>query len=157
MSEEYDETQESGGALRAQLEQALADKKEAIAQVAELRATVRNMEVSSVLGTKGINPKVANFIPADVEGSEAISKWLDENADVFSATTVAPTEDVTPEPQAEEQPVDTASAQRLQSLSGSAGAGTVVADFESRIRDAKNNDEVQAILREAQEYVLAGS
>lgn len=154
-----EDTEQSGGALRAQLEQALADKKEALAKAEELQNTVRSMQVSSVLSTKGINPKVASFIPSDVEGVEAIGKWLEENADVFSPSQAeAPAEAATDEPVKESpNPVDTANAQRLQSLSGSAGASTMVADFESRLRDASNDAEVQQILVEAQEYILAGS
>lgn len=84
---DYEDGQESSGkGLRGQLEQALADKKALEAEVAELRGKARQTEVSNVLTAKGVNPKVAKFIPADVEGEEGISKWLEENADLFGAT-----------------------------------------------------------------------
>ena len=83
-NDDYDEQEESPGkGLRAQLEQALREKKELESQVADLAGKYRQVEVTSILAAKGVNSKIAKFIPSDVTGEEAISKWLEENADVF--------------------------------------------------------------------------
>ena len=49
-----------------------------------LKSQTRQRTVKDVLTTKGINPKVAAFIPQDLDiTEEAVSKWLDEYGDVF--------------------------------------------------------------------------
>ena len=49
------------------------------------KAQNRQRTVKDVLTAKGINPKVAAFIPQDIEISEeAVSNWLNEYGDVFS-------------------------------------------------------------------------
>jgi hypothetical protein len=48
------------------------------------KAQNRQRTVKDVLTAKGINPKVAAFIPQDIEISEeAVSNWLNEYGDVF--------------------------------------------------------------------------
>ena len=47
---------------------------------------VRDRAVKDVLSSRGLNPKIAAFIPSDIETSEdAIAKWVDEYGDVFGA------------------------------------------------------------------------
>lgn len=48
------------------------------------KAQNRQRTVKDVLTAKGINPKVAAFIPQDIEISEeAVTNWLNEYGDVF--------------------------------------------------------------------------
>jgi len=52
------------------------------------KTQTRQRTVKDVLASKGINPKVAAFIPQDIEiTEEAVSKWLDEYGDVFGVKT----------------------------------------------------------------------
>ena len=49
-----------------------------------LKNQTRQRTVKDVLTSKGINPKVAAFIPQDLDISEeAVSNWLNEYGDVF--------------------------------------------------------------------------
>lgn len=49
-----------------------------------LRKFQRESVIGSVLNSKGVNPKIAAFIPQDIASdSEAISTWLDQYGDVF--------------------------------------------------------------------------
>jgi len=149
---DYEDGQESSGkGLRGQLEQALADKKALEAEVAELRGKARQTEVSNVLTAKGVNPKVAKFIPADVEGEEGISKWLEENADLFGAT---PQDDDTQQQDAGIAPEVKESASRLQNLGSSAQSPSKLADIEARMKGASTAEELQELWAEAQRFIL---
>ena len=53
-------------------------------ELSSLRKFQRDSVVESVLNEKGVNAKVASFIPSDLDTSpEAINLWLEQNADVF--------------------------------------------------------------------------
>lgn len=53
-------------------------------ELKQFRTEKRSTTVSDVLSKRGINPKVAALIPADVEPTqEAVTAWLDEFGDVF--------------------------------------------------------------------------
>lgn len=66
--------------------QRAADKraKELEAELSTLRTAQRENVIKSVLESKGLNPKVAKFIPADITPDEdAINQWIGEYGDVF--------------------------------------------------------------------------
>jgi len=65
--------------------------KELQAELEALRKFQRETTISQVLSEKGVNPKVAKFIPADIEmSSDSISNWLTDNGELFGVT--APTQ-----------------------------------------------------------------
>jgi len=77
-------TEDSGPAnLRKALKKAEKEAKAMRDELDSLRAQSRQRNVKDVLETKGVNPKIAAFIPADVDAPEKIAAWLDEYADVF--------------------------------------------------------------------------
>lgn len=58
--------------------------KELQAELESLRKFQRESTISKVLTEKNINPKIAAFIPGDLDASsESISSWLDQYGDVF--------------------------------------------------------------------------
>lgn len=58
--------------------------KEIEAEASSLKTAQRQRTVKDVLSAKGVNPKVAAFIPQDLEPTEdAVSNWLNEYGDVF--------------------------------------------------------------------------
>jgi hypothetical protein len=72
--------------------------KELEAQLGELTAKERKSLVQSVLSERGINPKIAAFIPADIDFTpEAINGWVEEYADVFGIQTTQESEPVNPQ------------------------------------------------------------
>jgi len=84
-----DFTQESGNNdLVKQLRKAAKQKDK---ELAELRAQFegvskaqRERNIKDVLESRGVNSKIAKFIPSDLDPTEeSLSKWLDENGDVF--------------------------------------------------------------------------
>jgi hypothetical protein len=91
-----DEDVDSGQDSRQFKELRKADRSKA-ARIKELEEAltsmskqVRDRSVKDVLQSRGLNPKIASFIPESVENSEeAIAKWVDEYGDVFGAPPVA--------------------------------------------------------------------
>lgn len=70
--------------MRKQLKQEQRLRKEAESKVNELSASQKERIIKDVLSSRGVNPKIAKFIPADIETSEdAINLWLESNSDVF--------------------------------------------------------------------------
>jgi hypothetical protein len=58
--------------------------KELQSELEALRKFQREATISQVLSEKGVNPKVARFIPSDIEmSSDGISNWLTENGELF--------------------------------------------------------------------------
>lgn len=69
--------------------------KELEAELDNLRKFQRDAVVSKVLAEKGVNPKIAAFIPKDLETTpEALSSWLEEYGDVFGVTKTVNREEV---------------------------------------------------------------
>ena len=61
--------------------------KELQAELEALRKFQRETTISQVLSEKGVNPKVAKFIPSNIEmSSDSISNWLTENGELFGVT-----------------------------------------------------------------------
>ena len=88
-----DFTQESGNnELVKQLRKANKQKEK---ELAELKAQFegvskaqRERSIKDVLESRGVNSKIAKFIPSDVDSTEeSLSKWLDDNGDVFGFAT----------------------------------------------------------------------
>jgi hypothetical protein len=85
--DEDDYTSESNDLVK-QLRKATKQKDK---ELAELRAQFegvskaqRERNIKDVLESRGVNSKIAKFIPSDLDPTEeSLSKWLDENGDVF--------------------------------------------------------------------------
>ena len=91
--------------LRKQLKAEQRRLKELENSYGELTKSQKERILKDVLSSKGVNQKIAQFIPADIEASEdAISAWLDANGDVFGYTP-------TPKPAVNQQ--DIASMQKI--------------------------------------------
>lgn len=86
-----DEPRQESNDLVRQLRKAqrVAEKraKELEAELQTLRTAQRDTVIKSVLETKGLNPKVARFVPTDIEATEeALTQWVSEYGDVFGLT-----------------------------------------------------------------------
>ena len=70
--------------LRKALKAEQRRNKELETNYSELTKTQKERILKDALASRGVNPKVAAFVPSDIEASEdAIAAWLDSNADVF--------------------------------------------------------------------------
>jgi len=86
--DEDDFTQESGNDLVKQLRKAAKQKDKELAelraQFGEVSKAQRERSIKDVLESRGVSGKIAKFIPSDVDSTEeSLSKWLEENAEVF--------------------------------------------------------------------------
>lgn len=135
--------------LRAQLKELKAENISLKSEVDTFRTETRQATVSELVKARGLNPKVAKLVPADMAGDD-IAAWLDDYADVFG---VAPVEGEaqsasTPDPEQVE------AANRINNLAEGGSSPTRLQDMESRINAATTAEEIQQILAEAREYVL---
>jgi DNA uptake protein ComE-like DNA-binding protein len=74
-----------------QKEKELAELK---AQFDGLSKAQRERAIKDVLEARGVNKKIASFIPSDIDPTEeSLSKWLNEYGDVFGVT-AEPTQEV---------------------------------------------------------------
>ena len=109
--------------------------KELETELESLRSFQRQSVVSSVLNERGVNPKIATFIPSDVANDpESIGKWLDEHGEVFGV-----------QPQVKQTMVDQenlSALRHIDAVTGSALSPDDVNDVFSRISNAQSAEEL---------------
>jgi chorismate mutase len=77
-----------GGDLVKQLRKATKQKDKELAelkaQYESLAKANRERAIKDALASRGVNSKIASFIPQDIDPTEeSVSKWLEDYADVF--------------------------------------------------------------------------
>ena len=86
------DTDSSGNDLVKQLRKATKQKDK---ELAELKAQFENLNkaqrdraIKDALASRGVNSKIAAFIPQDIDPTEeSVSKWLEDYSDVFGIET----------------------------------------------------------------------
>lgn len=125
--------------LRKQLKAEQRRNKELESTVGTLNKTQKERIIKDVLTSKGVNAKIASFIPSDIEASEdAISGWLESNADVFGIQ-LAPSK-----PAVDSE--DIAAMQKMNSVLNGAETPTSTDTLEQAIANAQSAEEVLSIL-----------
>ena len=90
--------------LRRQVDQLSKQVKERDSQLEEYQTYSHEAAIGEVLESFGLNPRIAAFIPSDIEADEeAVAEWLNEYGDAFGITAVDESESVDPDAQAFEQ------------------------------------------------------
>jgi len=98
----------------------------------------RERIIKDTFAQKGVNAKIAAFVPADLEASEdAISAWLEQHGDVFGVQMPQKTE-------LSQQ--DIASLRQMDSVTNNAISPDRAEDIEMRIANATSAEELQSIL-----------
>lgn len=70
--------------LRKALKAEQRKNKELESSYADLSKSQKERIIKDVLASKGVDPKVAQFVPADIDmNADAIGAWLDNYSDVF--------------------------------------------------------------------------
>ena len=82
------DTDSSGNDLVKQLRKATKQKDKELAemkaQFETLNKAQRDRAIKDALASRGVNGKIAAFIPQDIDPTEeSVSKWLEDYADVF--------------------------------------------------------------------------
>ncbi len=131
---------------RAHLRSVEKERDELKQQLAEYKAGARKSTVKSVIEAKGYDPRIAAFLPNEVEASEdAVTKWLGEFADLFAvknnqSNEGAPAVDAV-------APEDVAAMRGLSAVTGTAQPVTKPQDLIAMIQSADTPEKLNAILR----------
>ena len=124
--------------LRKQLKAEQRKNKDLETSYGELTKAQKERILKDVLTSKGVNQKIAQFIPSDIEASEdAISSWLDANGDVFGYTP-------TPKPAVNQN--DIAAMQKMDAVLTGADTPPSSNDLENRLANANSEEEILSIL-----------
>lgn len=124
--------------LRKDLKQAQRRNKELEGSLGELSKSQRERIIKDAFASKGVNPKIASFIPQDIDASEeAVIAWLDSNAEVFGIKTE--------EKQAVSQQ-DIQSMQRMNSVLTGAEAPGASDDLANRLANATSEADILSII-----------
>ena len=124
--------------LRKQLKAEQRKNKELETSYGELTKAQKERILKDVLTSKGVNQKIAQFIPNDIEASEdAINAWLDANGEVFGYT---------PAPKPAVNQDDIAAMQKMDSVLTGAETPVSSNDLQNRIANASSEEEILSIL-----------
>lgn len=143
-TEQYDFTSDTDlvKKLRKALKAEQKKAKDLESTLGELSKAQRERVLKDVLTSRGINAKVARFVPQDIDSSEeAISSWLEQNADVFGYEV--------PQKQAVSAD-DLASLRQIDIVTQGALSPDRVQDIEMRLANAQSEDEIIALITGSQ-------
>ena len=116
--------------------------KELEQEATSLKTQTRQRTVKDVLTAKGINPKVAAFVPQDLDASEeAVTNWLNEYGDVFGVKSGEESES--------KSTSNNPALQAQQRINDVVSTGTppgVDEDMYSKMANVKNAAELNALL-----------
>ena len=112
------------------------------AQYESLAKANRERAIKDALASRGVNSKIASFIPQDIDPTEeSVSKWLEDYADVFGYETQA--NQATPN-------VDPKQAAAYQRMTNAVEQG-VTPEFQAQIHqklmNANSREELDEIIR----------
>jgi hypothetical protein len=114
------------------------------AQYESLAKSNRERAIKDALASRGVNGKIAAFIPQDIDPTEeSVSKWLEDYADVFGIQV----------PETPQKPnVDPAQAAAYQKMTGAVESGQSPAatdDIMRRLLNANSREELDTVIRES--------
>jgi hypothetical protein len=120
--------------LRKALKVEQRRSKDLESSLGELTKSQRERVLKDVFASRGVNPKVATFIPNDLDASEeAISGWLEQNADVFG---------IQLQPKKEIDSKDVASLRQMDSVTTGALSPDKAEDMSIRIQSAESAEDI---------------
>jgi len=133
--------------LVKQLRKAAKQKDKELAELRDkfegLSKAQRERSIKDALERRGVNTKIASFIPQDIDPTEeSVSKWLEDYADVFGIDLG----------QNQTTNVDPADIAAYKKMTGTADAGLSPergADVMSRLMNANSKDELDEIIRQS--------
>jgi hypothetical protein len=139
--EEVIQSQQSDSDLLKQLRKELKNKSKMLSemegQLSSIKTEQRHNVIKSVLESKGVSPKIAKFIPQDIDASpEALDTWIQENADVFGLTVQTPSKS---EP-------DLAMLRQIDAVTANAQSPAGMDDIMFRLQNAQTADEITSLI-----------
>jgi hypothetical protein len=144
--EDDDFTTDSSNDLVKQLRKAAKQKDK---ELQELRSQFDNLSkgqreraIKDLLASRGVNSKIASFIPQDIDPTEeSLSKWLDDNGDVFGIesgqTQATPNVD----------PSQAAAYKRMTNTADSGASPEHNTDIMQKLLNANSREELDEVIR----------
>ena len=145
--DDFDTTESSSNDLVKQLRKSAKQKDK---ELAELRAQFdglskaqRERTIKDALERRGVNQKIASFIPQDIDPTEeSVSKWLEDYADVFGI-------DLGQNQSTNVDPADIAAYKKMTGTADAASSPERGADVMSRLMNANSKEELDDIIRQS--------
>jgi len=140
-----DFTEDTSNDLVKQLRKASKQKDKELnelrSQFESLSKGQRDRTIKDALTSRGINPKIASFIPQDIDPTEeSVSKWLEDYADVFG---IEVSQTQTPNV----SPADAASYKRMTNTADSGSSPEHNADIMQRLLNTNSREELDEVIR----------
>lgn len=112
------------------------------AQFESLNKSQRERAIKDALASRGVNSKIASFIPQDIDPTEeSVSKWLEDYADVFgievSQTQATPNVD----------PSDAAAYKRMTNSADTGVSPEHNGDIMQKLMNANTKEELDEVIR----------
>jgi hypothetical protein len=139
-------TDDSSNDLVKQLRKASKQKDKELnelkAQFESLNKAQRERAIKDALASRGVNSKIASFIPQDIDPTEeSVSKWLEDYADVFGIETgqTQATPNINPN--------DAAAYKRMTNSADSGVSPEHNGDIMQRLMNANSKEELDEVIR----------
>jgi hypothetical protein len=140
-------TMDTSNDLVKQLRKANKQKEK---ELAELKAQFegvskaqRERSIKDVLESRGVNSKIAKFIPSDLDPTEeSLSKWLDDNGDVFGFQTTESNQPVV-------DPAQAAAYKKMNSVTEQGLTPDATDDIMRKLMNANSKEELDDIIRQS--------
>ena len=146
--DDLDTPQNDGGDLVKQLRKANKQKEKELAelksQFESLSKAQRERAIKDALASRGVNGKIAAFIPQDIDPTEeSVSKWLENYSDVFGVQTQA--NQATPNV----DPKQAAAYQRMTNAVEQGATPEFQAEIHRKLLNAQTREELDEIIRQS--------
>jgi hypothetical protein len=112
------------------------------AQFESLNKAQRERAIKDALASRGVNSKIASFIPQDIDPTEeSVSKWLEDYADVFGI------ESSQTQAQPNVNPNDAAAYKRMTNSADSGVSPEHNGDIMQKLMNANSKEELDDVIR----------
>jgi hypothetical protein len=141
-----DFTEDTSNDLVKQLRKASKQKdkelQELRSQFESLSKGQRERAIKDALAARGVNSKIASFIPQDIDPTEeSVSKWLEDYADVFGIETSQT------QTQPNVNPADAAAYKRMTNSADSGASPEHNGDIMQKLMNANSKEELDDVIR----------
>ena len=138
-------TSNDGNDLVKQLRKANKQKEKELAELKSqfegLSKAQRERAIKDTLEARGVNSKIAKFIPSDIDPTEeSLSKWLDDNGDVFGYQT-------TESNQSTVDPAQAAAYKRMNNVTEQGQTPDSSDDIMRKLMSANSKEELDEVIR----------
>ena len=119
-------------------------------ELAELRSQFENLNkaqreraIKDTLEARGVNSKIAKFIPSDIDPTEeSLSKWLDDNGDLFGYQAAESN-------QASVDPAQAAAYKKMNQATEQGLTPDASDDIMRRLMSANSKEELDEVIRQS--------